>query len=561
MSVDNKNLLERLFLIGVMPYVWIAAAVSALYAKSLSFGYTFLDDNLLVLNNCDFLKDIASIVSAFFYKVYIISPSMPYYRPVLIVSFVLDSQLGGVSLFVYHLTNVLIHITVSSLVFILFLQLGYRRALSLFFALIFAVHPVLTQAVAWVPGRNDSIMAAFSIASFIFFLRFLGSRSRKDYLWHLLFLLLAIFTKETALIMIVICYLYYAIVRGKQELMAVWKILLTGHIIICALFFIPRHFVTMGSDPITLYDICNLIIQQIPSIVQLIGKALFPVHQSVFPTMRDSSSWYGLAAVALIAALVIFFKKGSRRLILFGAVWLILFLIPPLIRSHGIAIGDVLEHRIYLPIIGLMIIFMELDLFTKGSVAAKRTPAVLGAVVLAVFFAKAYLHCENFRDATAFWEDAVRASPRSSYVHLRLGEIYYDSHRLNDSIEQLNEAVKLDLFSTFDAHQYLVKIYLKKNLTAQAEKELRKTIALNPDDDWAYMLLGVLCYKSGREKDAEALWKKSLEKNTYNFEAAKNLVLYYAEKRDFVSSRKYVGWLRRLGIEPPPELLKTIGEK
>ena len=98
-------------------------------------------------------------------------------------------------------------------------------------------------------------------------------------------------------------------------------------------------------------------------------------------------------------------------------------------------------------------------------------------------------------------------------------------------------------------------------MAAQAEKEFRRTIALNPDHDWACMSLGVIYYRSGREKEAEALWKKSLRKNVYNFEAAKNLALYYAEKKDFASARRCVGWLRRLGIEPPQELSKTIGEK
>ncbi len=560
-NVDSESSIDRLFLTGMRPYLWLAAVIVLLYAKSLSFGYTFFDDNVLIFNNYDFLKDIRNIAGSFVQKVYPKNLITPYYRPVLMASFVLNAQMGGVSPFAYHLTNVLIHFAVSSLVFALFLRLGYRRALSLFFALVFAIHPVLTQAVAWVPGRNDSMLAAFSIASFISFLKFLDSRSCKDYLWHLSFLLLALFTKESALILIAICYLYCGLVRGKEVLRSVWPALVPGHITVCTLFFIPRHFVTMGSDPTTLYDMWNLVILQVPAVVQLIGKAVFPVNQSVFPTMHDSSSSYGVAAIALITALVIFFKKGSHRLILFGAAWLILFLIPPLLRSHAPVIDDVLEHRMYLPIVGLMIVFMELDIFKTGSEIMKKTLPVLGVVILAVLFVKAYMRCDNFRDAAVFWEDAVKASPHSAGVRLNLGQTYYRSDRLNESLEQFNEAVRLDPFLTFEAHYYLGHIYLKKNMAAQAEKEFRRTIALNPDHDWACMSLGVICYRSGREKEAEALWKKSLKKNAYNFEATKNLALYYAEKKDFSSSRKYVGWLRRLGIEPPPEFLKTIGEK
>ena len=91
------SMLERSFLEGWRPYLWIAAVITVLYAKSTLFGYTFLDDNVLILKNYDFLKEMTNIIPAFFQKVFAKS-YLPYYRPLLTVSFILDAQIGGTSL-------------------------------------------------------------------------------------------------------------------------------------------------------------------------------------------------------------------------------------------------------------------------------------------------------------------------------------------------------------------------------------------------------------------------------------------------------------------------------
>lgn len=550
---------REIFLDGWRPCAWIVAIGLILYLKTCSFGFCYFDDQDLIVQNKFFLSDANNIFRAFALQVYPKSIATPYYRPLLIVSFILNAQIGGIGPFVYHLTNIAIHLIASSLVFVLFLKLGYRRGLSFFFALVFTVHPVLAQAVAWVPGRNDSMLAAFAIASVAFFLDYLASHRTRDYLAHLLFLVLALFTKESGFIVIAVCGLYLVIVKGREAIRSRWKELLAGWSIVCLAWFIPRYVVTKGSDPTTLYDLWHLVVPQIPAVAQLIGKALFPVNQSVFPTMRQSTGFYGLIAIALVGLLALFSKNGSRRMMLFGASWLALFLLPPLMRSHAPVIDDVLEHRLYMPIIGLMIVLMETDIVKASTEARRRLLAASGAGIILVFFCKSFLYIERFRDPAVFWEDAVRASPRSAFARVKLGEVYYRADRLDDALRQLQEGMRLDFATTFTGHYYLGHIHMKKGDMASAEKEFRKTIALMPDNDWAYMSLGVICYRTGRAAEAESLWKKSLRARAENFEAAKNLALYYAEKGDFASARYYAEWLRRLGIEPPAEFFGRIG--
>jgi len=558
-TIDRRSQLNDIFLAKWHPYAWIIVIGALLYLKTLNFGFCYFDDKDLIVENGIFLSNIFNVFQAFCQKVYPKSLAVGYYRPLLIVSFILNAQMGGIAPFVYHLTNVLIHLVVSSLVFVLFVQLGYRRGLSLFFALIFTVHPALTQAVAWVPGRNDSMLTAFVVASFIYFVRFIDSRRAADYFWHLLFLLLALFTKESAVILVVMYYLYLVLVKGVGSLRASWKRLVAGHILVCIVWAVPRALVLKGSEPTTLIDMWNRAIPQVPAVVQLIGKAFFPLNQSVFPMMYDTSSLYGIAAIVLMAVLVLFFKKGGRGLIIFGAAWLLLFLIPPLMRPYAPFTIEVLEHRLYLPILGLMIMVMDLDVIKKPSAGARRGLVAAGVIVLCLFSMKAFFHLDNFRNRLVFWEGAAKTSPHSVYMHTRLGEIYYRSDRLDEAAAHMKEALRLDPASRFGAHYFLGHIYLKQGMADKAEKEFRKTIVLNPRYDWSYISLGVLCYNTGRKEEAEALWKRCVEINPENIDAIKDLAIYYAEKKDIASARYYADRLRKMGLELPREFLKSIG--
>ncbi|UCD55136.1 MAG: hypothetical protein JSV93_06410, partial [Candidatus Omnitrophota bacterium] len=169
------------------PILLIACLGFLVYSQTLFFDFTYLDDNVLILGNRKFLSKLSNIPQAFRQDVFF-SYEDAYYRPLLTISFILDAQLpfalypspkpspqrgeGRVrgrgeqgKGFSYHLTNIVIHLLAACLLFLLLIKLKYREGLAIFFSLIFTVHPVLTQAVAWLPGRNDSLLAVFIFSS------------------------------------------------------------------------------------------------------------------------------------------------------------------------------------------------------------------------------------------------------------------------------------------------------------------------------------------------------------------------------------------------------------
>ena len=118
----------------------------------------------------------------------------------------LDAGIGGLRPGVYHLTNIILHISVTFLLYQLLLSFKYRDDIALILSFLFLVHPLNVQAVAWIPGRNDSLLAFWSLISFYCFLKYL----KYDGIWWIsiagVSYFLGLLTKETAAVMPVILF-------------------------------------------------------------------------------------------------------------------------------------------------------------------------------------------------------------------------------------------------------------------------------------------------------------------------------------------------------------------
>lgn len=320
-----------------------------------------------------------------------------------------------------------------------------------------------------------------------------------------------------------------------------------------------RYYATRLSGPVSICELCGLILPQLPALLQLAGKAVFPVHQSVFPVMNGQTCAYGLAVTALLAIFFVKSERKDRGMILFGLAWFAAFLLPPLLRPHAGAIKDVLEHRLYLPMAGLMMALAFSWPIKRSS--AHKAAILTGVAILAALSLKTFFYIDSFRSGIAFWEDAVKNSPRSAFCRLKLGKVLYRNDRIDEARAEIEKAVELDLFASIDAHYYLGHIWLKKGALDKAEKEFRKATALMPDNEWAYMSLGVVCYRTGRPDEARRCWERSLEIRPDNAESLRNLAIYHAEMKDYAKAGDYAGRLRSLGVAVPDDFMKKITSK
>ena len=204
-----------IFLNSYKPFAWIFFAVFLLYFRTIFFDFSYLDDNTM-LDTFGFVSNISNIPEFFKRDVFNSHLGVAYYRPMINVFSMLNALWGGKNPGAYHLVNVLLHLFACCIVFQVLVKLNYNRAMSFFYALFFTVHPVLTQAVAWIPGRNDILLALFVLLSFISFLSFLEGRKWTQLAAHLLFLSLALLIKENAVFLCALCAFFVFFMKGRK---------------------------------------------------------------------------------------------------------------------------------------------------------------------------------------------------------------------------------------------------------------------------------------------------------------------------------------------------------
>jgi tetratricopeptide (TPR) repeat protein len=550
-----ERVFGRFFLDGYLPFLWIALLAVLLYTRTLSFGYTYLDDNLLISGNREFLSDPSKIPTAFLQKVFPGS-FLPYYRPVLIISFIADTVLGKGAPVMYHLTNVAIHACASSLVFLFLLRLGYDRWQSFAGGAVYAVHPALAQAVAWIPGRNDSLLAVFVLASFISFVDFVRVRSWRRYAAHIIFFALALYTKESALVIVPLCVLYLHIIEREGILSANEKALLPGWMIALALWYWTRSIALAGPGEVTIFDIGTLVVVYMPAAVQFIGKIFFPFNLSVFPVIEDTTFAYGAAALLLLSAAVAFTRNKRYGFMVFAFAWAALFILPSLIRANYRISADFLEHRVYVAVVGFMILVFETEPVKRLCRNRKAFAAAAIAVVM-LFSAINAGYSGAFAGRDSFWANAVKHSPHSPFAHLARGMGYYDAGALDEAEREYRACLALDPLKA-GAMYHLGKVYFRKGGLEEAERQYRKALAIYPYYDGAYLELGIACYRQRKAGAAAEAWKKAARLNPGDVNAHKFLAILYYEEKDYAGSMRHVRRLQAMGSDVPDGFLESL---
>jgi len=558
-AISNKDgPFEKIFLTGWQPYLWILFLGLLIYAHTVFFGLTYLDDHILLLNNQGFLNKLSNIFHSFNQDVfYVRHEYAAAYRPMLIISFIVDTWLGGGSTFLYHFNNIILHAIAACLVFALFIKLRYKKELAFFLSLVFTTHPMLTQAAAWIPGRNDLLLAIFVIPAFISFLYFLKSGKWGYYFLHMLFLALALFTKESALAVIFLCVVYYNIMTKKTPSQSDKAILAAGWFFITLAWFLLRQE-ALSYNPVVLKvsDMARQLYLGAPAILLYIGKSALPFNLSVIPAMEDATLIYGAVVVAAITMALVFSKHKRYNFIVFGSLWFVLFLAPSFIRARPLSTPSFFEHRAYLAVLGFFMVLSEVDAIKNLSF--KKWGTVFSTfVILAVFSSITIKYSYNFQDRLTFWKGAVDKSPHSPLAQAGLGSLYVSEKMFDEAEYRYKKALEINPNENY-IHNDLGYLYMTRGLSKKAETEYRMELKISPDFAGPYVDLGYICYKDGRFKEAEGLWKKALALNPNNISASKNLAIYYYEKKDLEEALRYALELKKRGVDMPQEFLKAV---
>ena len=424
-KIDNhRNERLALSILILVPFI--------VFYRTLSFDFSPMDEQWLIVRKFNYLKDWNNLWRAFKDPV-----ADVYYRPILTISFIVDAHLGGLKPLVYHLTNLILHLSCVVLLYRFLLKLKTSFTAAFLFSLLFAIHPALTHAVVWVPGRNDVLLCFFSLLSFNFLLKYIESRSIYAITLHFLFFICALFSKETAVILplVYISLLYCCLELPNKKQYFIPAI---GWLVISlSWFFIKNSVLTTSSLPNN-KDFLVVLQNMVPGFLIYIGKILWPFSASVTPTVQNSSLIAGVVTLGLLIGLTFLLGLKHKKIAGLGILLFFVGLALPIFFGASSILGEHYEHRIYLPFVGFILFASQLQLnFNKS-----QTKTIFITLLIALVI-KTFMRSETYSSGLNYVNEGIEDSPKNYVFHFLKGNILYNAHQLDAALLCFNKAIEL----------------------------------------------------------------------------------------------------------------------
>lgn len=410
-----------------------------------------------------------------------------YYRPLQGLSLLLDRLMWGTQASGFHLTNIVLHVANVLLVYALALKVTFaphRPIVALLAAVLFAVHPIHTEAVDWIAGRTDLLATLFGLGSFLAYLRF-----RDDATWRYLVVsaacyLLGLFAKEVALAVPLVIVAYELSIRQSHSRTERLRIALAGagcYGVVTGFYLWLRHSAlsrgdvgiaqSMGALHVPWFD-------QAQSILSAVGFYMtklvlpFPLNFAVGPI--ETPVYLGLGLLAGAVACVAAIKRTEES---FWIWWVLLTLSPSLIIAiTGMAWTSVAERYLYFPSVGFSILAVLLLFAVSARVV--QSAVVPGTAIVAVcvwFFAGTYARNLVWQEPMLLWEDTVRKSPEFPIAHNEYGIALMADQRYNEAKQHFEKAIELGYRAKPLENLALIAVYVDRN-PQEAEKLLTLAI-------------------------------------------------------------------------------------
>ncbi len=523
--------------------VALGLSCGLLYGRALTFGFTRTDDTVQLVEHARFVRSLANLPAAFTHPFFAANGAANYYRPLVAATYMMDAQWTGTRPAGYHLTNVLLHWAAACLFFLFVRRLGFDPELSLVAAGLLVAHPLLTSAVAWVPGRGDSLVTIWFLLAMLSLQRWLET----DDLWflagHAAFTLLALFTKEAAAALPLVFVTFLLLVArekralGKPALWFAWGLpLLAWHL--C------REAALTDAGGSGLLSQLAELPRHAKVILVFLGKAVWPIRLSVLATERDAPWFVGAIAILPIILAWTWLRGAPRRLFAWGLGSFALLLLPSLAVSDFL----ILEIRSYTPLVGLLVGLLAVAQRTRQRWSSRQAMLVqrtVAAAVVGLLAVRTSLYLGSFRDADAYTRQGVLTSPQSALAHLNRGIVVQMAGLATEAEAEYRLALALDPNLSV-THNNLGLLELQRGRADLAERLFREELALNPSYDKAHFNLALALKKQGRLDEAAASLQRAVALNPENQDALEGLMTYYAFRGNETLSRGFAERLRRL---------------
>ncbi|MEI7782077.1 MAG: tetratricopeptide repeat protein [Planctomycetota bacterium] len=474
----------------------LSAITVAVFSPTLSSGFVY-DARLQILTD-PFLHDPWNWLNVLSLRVMAMDV-LDFNRPVNLASLMLDAAVWGKEPFGYHLTSVLLHAMNVVMVWGISRHLsraaqGQAAGLSYFSALLFAVHPVVTEAVCEPTFREDLLATGFSLGALLLAMRrpqrTTANETGDSWLAAgcVLCCLLAVASKESGVAAPLILAVYWWLLR-RGESGRFWRLAIGGGALVTAAFLAARFL--LEPTPSQIFEAkpqypggslpAALMIE--PRILALYAQLIFiPINLCAdygLYSVRHLPLPVALAMLSGLATAAAFAIRADRRLALAVAM-IVLPLVPvanliPIYRAAA-------DRYLYFPMTGVAVaVGLLLDSTWLASRGRLRDQAVIGMLAALAALSMACVERQAvWANPLSLWEDTYRKNPAAFTAASGLGEALREAGRLTEAEKATREAIRLSEGNRGDAWATLALILDGQGRDAEATDAIAKAIEVDP---------------------------------------------------------------------------------
>lgn len=546
-----------------------------IYGNTLNNGFVTDDFPNVVDNEHVKSFDLNYFFTSHFWTFYAGNETIKaYYMPLSFTSLAIDHAIWNGNPAGFHLSMIIIHALVSSLVFLLVLKLSKSKKISLASALIFAVLPVHAESVSWISGRTHMLALLFVLASLLLYIKFREAGNWKHLSLSIALFAIALLFKETAIVLIPLVIVYdYLNSESLRKCLSDFKkyyLFYIGIVAVAIVYAIVTALVTgslVPSLPSGLTFATNPIYSQGLGMALLNAPLIFVYYSMLilfnigfdFPPYVITSPlglvFFGTLLLALIPLVIALYFRRKKPYISFFSLWIYIGLIPAVvgISSYTTFIVDRLS---YIPSVGFAVLLAALLVFVSKKIAANAKQAkslfiILCVVLISVYGFTAHMRTYDWKDEATLFASIVRNSPENYFAYYELGMIYAGEGRYQEAVDSVKKAVGMKPDS-IEMRMTLGEMYYALEMYEEAAGEYAYVTSIDYSNFDAHKNLGFSLIGLGIFNEAIYEFEEAVKIDPNYADGYYNIgTIYYKEFNDLATASLY--FQKALEIEPDNE--------
>lgn len=487
---------KRLFKSKVISAVVAIVITFIAFYPTLNNGWVNWDDDAYVLqNNLLTTLDLGGII-AIFKEPNVVGN----YHPLTVLSLAADHAISGKEAFTYHLHNLLLHVLNVLLVFLFIFKLFKNNQVAFIVAILFGIHPMHVESVAWISARKDVLYTAYLMLGLISYLVYSESEpTLKRRSWYLVSFILfscSLLSKGVAMVfpayLFLIDYLKHRKVSANYLLNKLPFIALSG-------VFVYISFYSQQLEGAFISEVALLVIDRFAiastSFLVYLFKAVIPTnlspfHPFPFQDLADFPMHFYFSLLlfpSLIGFVWIAYRK-KWKIALFGVLFFTVTLIP-LVQLIPLGRAMMAERYTYVAYLGIFVLLaFTMDHFIKNSKTNRVFAIGVFGVIVILFSSISYSYAKNWKNGNTLWTKVIEQYPDDYFGYYTRAEYFLKRKNLDRAFNDVNKSVSL--YSHYGlAYHLRGKLYENSNKLQLATSDYKQAILLSPNFNPPYVNL------------------------------------------------------------------------